>query len=117
MPNYRSQRVQEDIKRELTAVIRELKDPKIQETLLTVVRVDVSSDYSQCKVYVSTLKGMQKTEEVVKRLEKAKGFIRHTLSLRLQMRHTPDIVFFATASMEYSTSISQLLRELEQSES
>ena len=62
MANYKTNRMAEDIKREMTAVLRELKDPRIDK-MLTVVRVDLSGDMSVCKVYVSSLGGMEKTAE------------------------------------------------------
>ena len=59
MAGYRIDRVSEDIKRELAAIIRELKDPRVQDVMLTVVNVDVSSDASFAKVYVSAMDGIE----------------------------------------------------------
>ena len=58
MAGYRIDRISEDIKREVIAVIRELKDPRVMDKLLTVVRVDVSSDASFAKVYISAIEGL-----------------------------------------------------------
>lgn len=58
MAGYRIDRVSEDISREITAVIRELKDPRVQGCLLTVVRVEVNSDASFAKVYISAMEGL-----------------------------------------------------------
>ena len=58
MASHRIDRTTEDIKRELTAILRELKDPRVQETMLSVVRVEVTNDLSYCKVYVSSMEGM-----------------------------------------------------------
>ncbi|MBQ6601510.1 MAG: ribosome-binding factor A, partial [Clostridia bacterium] len=55
MAGFRINRVSEDIRREIIAVIRELKDPRVMGKMLTVVRVEVSSDASYAKVYVSDL--------------------------------------------------------------
>ena len=55
MAGYRTDRVSEDIKREIVAMIRELKDPRVKDKMLTVVRVEVSSVLSYAKVYVSAL--------------------------------------------------------------
>ena len=57
MSGYRTDRISEDIKREIVSVIRELKDPRVRGKILTVIRVDVSSDLSYAKVYVSSLDG------------------------------------------------------------
>ena len=58
MAGYRIDRVSEDIKREIIAVIRELKDPRVMDKMLTVVRVEVSSDASYAKVYISAMEGL-----------------------------------------------------------
>ena len=63
MPNFKTSRMAEDIKREMTAILRELKDPRIDK-LLTIVRADLSGDMSNCKIYVSSLEGMERTKEI-----------------------------------------------------
>ncbi len=101
----------EDIKREMTAVLRELKDPRIDK-MLTVVRVDLSGDMSVCKVYVSSLGGMEKTAESVQGLKSAAGFIRRELFHRLQMRKSPELTFIADNSIERGAEISRKLNEI-----
>ena len=59
MASFKAGRLGEDIKRELTDIMRELKDPRIAE-FLTIVRVDLSNDLSHCKVYVSSFEGIEK---------------------------------------------------------
>ena len=63
MAGYRVGRVSEDIKREIVAIIRELKDPRVRDKFLTVVRVDVSSDLSFAKVYVSSMSGIEDAKD------------------------------------------------------
>ena len=75
MASFKAGRLGEDIKRELAAIFRELKDPRIAE-FITIVRVDLSNDLSHCKVYVSCFEGMDKAKESVKGLTSASGFIR-----------------------------------------
>lgn len=70
MAGYRIDRVSEDIKREIIAIMRELKDPRIQG-MLTVVRVEVSSDLSFAKVYVSAMEGLETARLAVKGLTSA----------------------------------------------
>ena len=111
MANYKTNRMAEDIKREMTAVLRELKDPRIDK-MLTVVRVDLSGDMSVCKVYVSSLGGMEKTAESVQGLKSASGFIRRELFHRLQMRKSPELTFIADNSIERGAEISRKLNEI-----
>ena len=111
MPNYKNARHGEDIHRELTAIFRSLKDPRI-DPMLSIVRTELSRDGSSCKVYVSSMEGPQRAEESVKGLKSAAGFIRREVGLRLAMRHTPEFHFIADNSIEYGVHISRLLREI-----
>lgn len=113
MGSHKLGRTTEDIKRELTAVLRELKDPRVANTMLSVVRVEVSNDLSYCKAYVSAMEGIEKAKEAVKGLKSASGFIRHEIGSRLTIRHVPAMIFEATDSIEYSANISRMLSELD----
>jgi len=111
MASHRMGRTTEDIKRELTAIFRELKDPRVQG-LISIVRVDVTSDLSYCTVFVSAMVGMERAQKAVTGLKSASGFIRHELGARLQLRHVPELTFKATDSIEYSANISRMLNDL-----
>lgn len=113
MPGHRMDRLTEDIKREIVDVLREVKDPRITG-LVSVVKVDVSSDLSYCKVYVSDIGGDIK--ETVKGLNKAAGFVRSSLASRLNIRKTPQIKFIGDDSIEQSARISKMLEELNKGE-
>ncbi len=110
MPGYRLDRLTEDIKRELSDIIRTLKDPRISG-LVSIVRVELSNDLSYAKVHVSAVGG--DTEQAVKGLKNAAGFARHELSSRLHIRKTPELRFVADNSMEHSVRIARLLRDVE----
>ena len=99
MAGYRVDRVSEDIKREIAAIMRELKDPRIQG-MLTVVNVDVSSDASFAKVYVSAMEGIETAKLAVKGLTSATGYIRREVGKRLHLRKTPELKFIADDSIE-----------------
>ena len=111
MASFKAGRLGEDIKRELTAIFRELKDPRIAE-FITIVRVDLSNDLSHCKVYVSCFEGMDKARESVKGLTSAAGFIRRELFHRLPMRKSPELKFIADDSIEHSAEINETLKGL-----
>ncbi len=113
MPSFKIGRTTEDIRRELSAIQRELKDPRVQGMLLSIVRVEVTNDLSYCTVYVSAMEGMEKAKQAVKGLHSASGFIRRELGKRLQLRHVPELIFKATDSIEYSANISRILHSLE----
>ncbi len=105
MAGYRVGRVSEDIKREIVAIIRELKDPRVRDKFLTVVRVDVSSDLSYAKVYVSSMSGIDDAKEAVKGLTSATGLIRREVGSKLHLRKTPELKFIADDSVEHGMEI------------
>lgn len=113
MAGHRIERTTEDIKRELTAIFRELKDPRVAGAFLSIIRVDLTNDLSYCTVYISAMEGMDKAKEAVKGLKSASGFIRRELGARLRIRHTPELIFKATDSIEYSANISKILNGLD----
>ena len=113
MASHRIQRTTEDIKRELTAIFRQLKDPRVKDAFLSIIRVEVTNDLSYCTVYVSAIEGADRTKEACKGLDSASGFIRRELGARLKLRHTPALIFKATDSIEYSANISRILNSLD----
>jgi ribosome-binding factor A len=113
MSGHRIERTTEDIKRELTAIFRELKDPRVQGAFLSIVRVEVTNDLSYCTVSVSAIEGLDRAKEAVKGLKSAAGFIRRELGNRLRLRHVPQLIFKATDSIEYSANISRILGSLD----
>ncbi|MBQ9945915.1 MAG: 30S ribosome-binding factor RbfA [Clostridia bacterium] len=107
---YKSDRTAEDIKREITALVRELKDPRVTSQILTVVRVEIAHDLSYAKVYVSSLGGIEEAKEACKALNgNAKGYIRKEVGLRLSLRKTPDIRFIPDDSIEKGIEMFRVL--------
>lgn len=111
MPSYKIGRVNSDLQRELAELIREIKDPRV-DSLLSIVKVDVSGDLSIAKVYVSTIHGPQATEESVKGLKSASGYLRRELSHHLKLRKMPELVFIADDSIQHSAHIADILNSL-----
>ncbi len=116
MAGYRIDRISEDIKREIVAVMRELKDPRVQGKLLTVVKVEVSSDASFAKVFVSSMSGIDDAKVAVKGLDNAMGYIRREVGGRLGLRKTPELKFVADDSIEHGMSIARMLDDLKEDE-
>ena len=113
MPSYKIARVTEDMHRELTAVLREIKDPRVTGCMLSIVRVEVTNDLSYCTVYVSTVEGMEHTKQAVQGLKSAAGYMRREIGRRLNLRHVPELIFKPTDSIEYGAHISRLLNDLD----
>lgn len=112
MPGHRIERVNEDVTRELTHIFRSVKDPRVRDCLLSIVRVDVTSDLSYCTVFVSTMEGVDRTKQAVEGLKSAAGYIRRELGASLKLRHTPQLIFKETNAIEYGASISRKLQDL-----
>lgn len=116
MAGYKSDRMSEDIKREIIAVMRELKDPRVSGKILTVVRVEVSSDLTYAKVYVSALDGIASAKEACKGLVSATGHIRHEIGSRLRLRKAPELKFIADDSVEHGMEIFKKIENLSRDE-
>ena len=116
MPGHKLGRTTEDIRRELSALLRELKDPRTQNMLLSIVRVEVTNDLSYCTVYVSAMEGLDRAKTAMQGLRSASGFLRRELGRRLQLRHVPELIFKATDSIEYGANIARILHDLEKEE-
>lgn len=115
MPSFKNSRMSEDIHRELTDIFRQVKDPRVSN-MLSVVRVELAGDGSHCKVYVSSLLGMEDTKQSVKGLKSAAGFIRRELFARLKMRKSPELTFIADDSIARGAEITQKLEKITSSE-
>ena len=111
MPNYRIGRLSEDIKRELSALLRDLKDPRISP-MTSILRCEISPDGSHCKVHVSALEGEAATKETVKGLTSASGYLRKEIGGRLHLRKCPELHFIADFSIAYSAHINELLHKI-----
>ena len=116
MANFKTGRISEDIRREISAIIKELKDPRIAGGMLTVMRCDVSNDMSHCKVYISSFDGYEKAKEAVKGFESASGYIKREISNALHLRKCPELKFIADNSTEHSVTINKILKEIEEKE-
>ena len=108
MPSFKVGRAVTDIQRELADLFRDIKDPRVSK-LLSIVKVDLSNDFSYATVYVSAIEGFDKTVESVKGLKSAAGFLRRELGLRLKMRKTPELRFVADNSIEHSANIARII--------
>lgn len=114
MSGHRIERITEDIKRELTAIFREVKDPRVAKKLISILKVEVSGDLSYCKVYISSINGLKEADEAVLGLKSASGYVRHELGQKLKLRHVPLPIFIATDSIEHGADIFKKLNELKE---
>jgi ribosome-binding factor A len=111
MTRYSKSHTYESIKREIMDIFRKLKDPRIND-MISIVRMDVAKDCSNCKVYISSLEGLVKAREAEKVLKTAQGHIRRELGRRLPLRCVPEVSFYATDCVEHGMSIIETLNKI-----
>ena len=112
MPGYnRTDRISEEVKRELSAVIRELKDPRLP-LMTSVVAVRVTKDLKFAKAHISIMGDEETKNNAIAALKGASGYIRREIGQRLNLRNTPEFTFVSDDSIEYGSHIEQILRGL-----
>lgn len=110
--NTRMSRINDEILKEVSQIIRgEIKDPRVG-AMTSVVRVDTTQDLKYCKIYVSVLGDAAQKESVMKGLKNASGFIRHLIAERVNLRLTPELIFKLDESAEYAMRMNQLMDEI-----
>ena len=112
MGTYKSERTAEDIRREITSIIRGLKDPRIAQKFISVSRIELTSDLSFAKVYISALEGFDTAKEAVAALTNGAGFIRKEISAKVRMRKVPELKFIADNSIEQGMKIVERMNKL-----
>lgn len=105
-------RISEELKREISDIIRnELKDPRIP-MMTSVTKVEVTNDLKYAKVYVSILEDEDAIKNAFDGLNSAAGFVRKEVGSRVRLRYTPQIIFVRDTSIEYGAHISKLLHDI-----
>lgn len=105
-------RINEEIKHELSAIIREgLKDPRV-DTLTSIIEVDTTADLKLCKIYFSTLGDEAKHLETLEGFKNSAGFIRRELAHRVNLRNTPELKFIVDHSIEYGVKMGKLISDV-----
>ena len=110
-PHYHTNRVNEDIARELMYILQNVKDPRVSKSFVSVTKTETTPDLKYCKIYYSNLSGND--NEVKTGLYSAIGYIRRELSSRLALRNTPELSFIKDTGAEHGARISELLKEIE----
>ena len=113
MASNRIGRINEEVQKELSALLRTVKDPRIAQAMLTITHVDTTSDLRYSRVYISALNGDEK--ELLRGLKSASGFLRRELGARLKLRYTPELVFELDKSIEHGAYINSLIEKLDKS--
>ena len=112
MASNRIGRINEEIQKELASLIRNLKDPRVQDTMISITHVETTPDLRFAKVYVSFLQE-DKAEGALKGLKSAGGYLRRELSHALNLRYTPELVWALDDSITYGAKMLKLINSRE----
>ena len=112
MASNRIGRINEEIQKELASKIRNLKDPRVQGTMISITRVETTPDLRYAKVYASFLQE-DKAADALKGLKSASGYLRRELGSALNLRYTPELVWELDDSITYGARMLKLINSLE----
>lgn len=112
MANNRIEKINEEVRKELSTVIREMKDDRIP-VMTSVVKATVTPDLKFAKCYISIMGSEEQKKSAMDALKKAAGFIRHEMAGRMNLRITPQFNFVLDDSIEHAAHINELLHELD----
>ena len=114
MAKHRQGRINDEMQKELAAIMREVKDPRVSGAFISITGVEATPDLKFAKVYYSVFTGDKK--EVGKGLKSSAGFIRGQLVRKMNLRMTPELSFYEDNSIAYGAHISKILSGIEISE-
>ena len=111
MASNRINRINEEIQKELSGLLRTLKDARVQDTMISITRVETTPDLRYTKVYVSFLQE-EKVKDAMAGLKSAAGYLRRQLGNNLQLRYAPEIVWALDDSITYGAKMLNLINSL-----
>ena len=112
MASNRIGRINEEIQKELASLLRNLKDPRVQDTMISITHVETTPDLRYAKVYVSFLQE-ERAKDALKGLNSAGGYLRRELGRTLNLRYTPELVWAQDDSIVYGAKMLELINSLE----
>ena len=111
MASNRINRINEEIQKELSSLLRTVKDPRVQDTMISITRVETTPDLRYTKVYVSFLQE-DKVTDAMAGLKSAAGYLRRQLGTNLRLRYAPQIVWALDDSITYGAKMLNLINSL-----
>ena len=108
--------INDDTQLALSSLLRQVKDPRVQQGLISVTRVETTGDLRYAKVWLSVL-GELNEKEFKRGLKSCGPWLRRELGSALSLRYTPELVFELDHSIEYGAKISRMIEEIEETES
>ena len=112
MSSNKVARINDDIQRVISARLRDIKDPRVQQGMISVTRVETTGDLRYCKVWLSVM-GLENEKEFRQGIKSAAGWLRRELGAVLNLRYTPELVFELDHSIEYGAHINEVIHSLD----
>lgn len=112
MASNKLARTNDDIQFALSKLLREVKDPRVQQGMISVTRVETTGDLRYSKIWLSVM-GMQDEKEFKRGVKSAAGWLRRELGNALNLRYTPELVFEIDHSIEYGAHINEVISALD----
>lgn len=113
MASNRIDRISEEVMKALAEALRNVKDPRVQNGLVSITHCEVTGDLRYAKVYISVFGSDAQAKEVMKGLKSASGWLRREVGHKVQLRYAPELVFHLDSSMTHGAHISHVINELE----
>lgn len=110
MAGYRLDRTNDDIRIVLSELLRSVKDPRVNQGLISITRTETTGDLRYCKVFLSVF-GEADEKELKKGLKSASGWMRRELGSKLSLRYTPELIFELDDSIEHGAHINKIMNE------
>ena len=110
MAGYRLDRTNDDIQLVLSELLRSIKDPRVNQGMISITRTETTGDLRYCTVYLSVF-GLQNEKELKKGLKSASGWLRRELGKRLSLRYTPELIFELDNSIEHGAHINKIISQ------
>ena len=116
MANYRRGRINDEVRKALSEILREVKDPRVSSAFISITGADVTPDLKFAKIYYSLLGAdgdREKEKKVAEGLKSSNGYIRRALARAIDLRQTPELNFILDRSGANGAYISSLLHKVE----
>ena len=110
MANYRRGRINDEMQRVMSEVLRTVKDPRVSDSFISITACEVAGDLKTARVYYSAMRGDPK--EIARGLKSSAGYIRGQIARIMNLRQTPEFTFIADDSIKYGAHIEEVLSKI-----
>ncbi len=108
----RTDRINEQLREEISRVLaRQIKDPRLN-SVISITRVESSSDLRSARVYISVLGNDIQRKEALEGLQSAASFLRREIRDRINMKHTPFMTYILDDSIQEADHLLRLLNDV-----